>query len=135
MKYKLYVSGFCSETRNFESSMGIGGVILNDEGDEKVFSKYLGKGTITEAHIHGILYGIDKVIKDNSLSELTIYSTNMMIINLLNRKNVEIPNRIEELTKELIKKVHKLEFKVNYEYFEVNEYKYVRNLAEEAMKS
>lgn len=134
MKYRLYVSGFCNETRNSESSMGIGGVILNDTGYERIFSKYLGKGTILEAHVYGILHGISEVSKDEKISELTIYSTNLMIINYLNKKSVEMPKKIENLAKKLIKSIENLEITINYEYFEINDYKYVRNLAEEAIK-
>ena len=134
MKYRIYVSGFRKETRNSESSMGIGGVILNDTGYEKIFSKYVGKGTVLEAHVYGILHGINEISKDEKISDLTIYSTNLMIINFLNKKNVEMPKRIENLTKKLMKAIEDLEISINYEYFEINEYKYVRNLAEEAIK-
>lgn len=134
MKYRLYVSGFCNETRNLESNMGIGGVILNDNGKEMAFSKYVGRGTTIEAHIYGIIYGINEVIKDEKVSSLTIYSTNLMIINYLNKKNVKIPNKIEISMRKLMELTKNLEIVINYEYFEVNEYKYVRNLAEEALE-
>ena len=52
----------------------------------------------------------------------------------LNKKNVEMPKKIESLTNKLIKSIENLEISINYEYFEINEYKYVRNLAEEAIK-
>lgn len=134
MKYRLYVSGFCNERKKSESSMGIGGVILNDTGYEKIFSKYLGKGTTLEANVYGIIHGINEVKKDERIRDLTIYSTNLMIINYLNKKNVEMPNKIESLAKKLIKDIENLEITIKYEYFEINEYKYVRNLAEEAIK-
>ncbi len=134
MKYRLYVSGFCNETRNSESSMGIGGVILNDTGYENIFSKYVGKGTILEANIYGILHGINEISKYEKISDLTIYSTNLMIINFLNKENVEMPKRIENLTKKLIKSIENLEMSINFEYFEINEYKYVGNLAKESIK-
>ena len=134
MKYRLYVSGFCNETRKPESCVGIGGVILNDLGYERIFSKYVGKGTMIEANIQGILYGINHIINEENLSDLTVYSTNIMLINYLNKNNVEIPRNVVELTNNLIKLVENLKFKVNYEYFEVNEYNYVRNLAKEALK-
>ncbi|MDV4152698.1 ribonuclease H family protein [Clostridium sp. AL.422] len=134
MKYRLYVSGFCNETRNYESNMGIGGVILNDNGYEKVFSKEIGKGSIIEAHIHGIIYGINEAIKAEKISDLTVYSTNLMIINYLKMKNVEVPRKIEDLIDKILKESEKLKITINYEYFEANEYKYVRNLAEEAIK-
>ena len=134
MKYRLYVSGFCNERKKSECSMGIGGVILNDTGYEKIFSKYLGKGTTLEANVYGIIHGINEVKKDERIRDLTIYSTNLMIINYLNKEKVEMPKKIESLAKNLIKDIEKLEITIKYEYFEINDYKYVRNLAEEAIK-
>lgn len=134
MKYRLYVSGFCNEARNLESNMGIGGVILNDKGDEKIFSEDIGRGTAIEAHIYSIMYGINEIIKDENISSLTVYSTNLMIINYLNKKSVEIPKRAEVLIEKLINYLDSLKFSIKYEYLEGNEYKYVRSLAEEALK-
>ena len=57
-----------------------------------------------------------------------------MIINFLNKENVEMPKRIENLTKKLIKSIENLEMSINFEYFEINEYKYVGNLAKESIK-
>lgn len=39
MKYSLYVTGKCNDTRSFQSNIGIGGVILNNNGNEISFSK------------------------------------------------------------------------------------------------
>jgi len=134
MKYRLYVSGFSNETRSFAGKMSIGGVILKDNDYEKVFSRDIGRGSIIEAHIYGIIYGINEVSKDENVSSLTVYSTNLMIVNYLNSRNIRIPERIEGLIENLIKSVEDFKFEINYEYFEVSDYTYVRSLAEEALK-
>lgn len=134
MKYRLYVSGFCNNTRNLISSMGIGGVILNDRGEEKVFSEMIGKGTIIEAHGYAILHGLNEIIKDKTAKSINVYSTNLLIIDYLNKKNVELPMKTKELIEKNLEILENNKISIKYEYFEVNDYVYVRNLAEEAIK-
>lgn len=134
MKYKLYVSGCCNNTRNLDSDMGIGGVILNDNCKEVIFSKDVGKGTVIEAHVHAILYGIEEIISNGDVSSIEVYSTNLMIINYMNNKIIDIPIRIKPIIRNLMEFTEKLKLSINYEYLEVNDYKYVRNLAEEALR-
>ena len=40
MKYRLYVNGKCKNTRKLTGNIGIGGVIINDEGKESTFQKH-----------------------------------------------------------------------------------------------
>lgn len=134
MKYRLYVSGFCNATKNLQSTMGIGGVILNDRGEEKVFSEMLGEGTIIEAHAYAILHGINEIIKDKTAKCINVYSTNLLIIDYLNNKNVELPMTTKELLEKNLEILDNAKIIIKYEYFEVNDYVYVRNLAEEAIK-
>lgn len=134
MKYRLYVSGFCNNTRNLQSSMGIGGVILNDRGEEKVFSEMIGKGTIMEAHCYAILHGINEILNDKTAKFINVYSTNLLIIDYLNKKNVKLPMKAETLLEKILEILDTAKISIKYEYFEVNDYVYVRNLAEEAIK-
>ena len=57
MKYRLYVSGYCSDTRDLQSNMSIGGVILSNNS-EREFSQMIGEGTLLESHVYAIIYGI-----------------------------------------------------------------------------
>lgn len=134
MKYSLYVTGKCNDTRNFQSNIGIGGVILNNEGIEVSFSKNVGKGTCVEAHIYGLVHGITEILKNKDADTIDIYVSNMNIVNYFNGKDIEVNSRTEILLSNLNNLIKILKIDIYFEYFEVNEYNYVRNLAEEALR-
>lgn len=133
MKYRLYVSGCCDNTRDLESYMGIGGVILSDNSEEFNFSKGAGKGTAIEAHIHAIIYGIQELSNNVDVSGIEVYSTNLMIINYMNNKIIEIPSKLKPIIKSLVELTENIKIDIYYNYYDIYEYRYVRNLAEEAL--
>ena len=133
MKYRLYVTGKCNDTRSFQSNIGIGGVILNNNGNEISFSKKVGRGTCIEAHIYGLVHGISEILKYSDAENIDAYVSNMNIVNYFKGKEIEINSRTEILLSNLKNLIKTLRLDINFEYLEVNEYNYVRNLAEEAL--
>lgn len=133
MKYSLYVTGKCNDTRNFQSNIGIGGVILNNYGEEVPFSKKVGMGTCIEAHIYGLVHGISEILKYSDAENIDVYVSNMNIVNYFKENDIEINSRTEILLSNLKNLIKTLRLDINFEYLEVNEYNYVRNLAEEAL--
>ncbi|MBD7915364.1 hypothetical protein H9660_09410 [Clostridium sp. Sa3CUN1] len=133
MKYRLYVSGYCSDSRALQSNMSIGGVILSSD-TEKEFSEIVGKGTLLESHVYAIIYGIDEILKNNKVTSIEVYSTNLMIINYINNMNIEIPINAKLIMKKLVKLIKDIEVDIKFEYFEGTEYKYVKNLAIDALE-
>lgn len=57
----------------------------------------------------------------------------MNIVNYFKGKEIEINSRTEILLSNLKNLIKTLRLDINFEYLEVNEYNYVRNLAEEAL--
>lgn len=133
MKYSLYVTGKCNDTRSFQSNIGIGGVILNNNGKEVSFSQKVGRGTCIEAHIYGLVHGISEILKYSDSENIDVYVSNMNIVNYFKGNDIEINSRTEILLSNLKNLIRTLRLDINFEYFEVNEYNYVRNLAEEAL--
>lgn len=134
MKYRLYVNGKCKNTRNFQSDIGIGGVILSDHGEEISFSRNVGVGTCSEAQIYAVLEGIDVISKFNNVTSITVYVSHLMLVEYLNGKKHEVSLGTEILVNRLKSIIKSLEISIYYEYFEVNDYNYVRTLAEDALK-
>lgn len=134
MKYRLYVNGKCKNTRNFQSDIGIGGVILNDHGEEISFSRNVGVGTCSEAQIYAVLQGVDEISKLNNATSIIVYVSNLMLVEYLNGNKVEVSPSTEILVNRLSSIVESLGISIYYEYFEVNDYNYVRTLAEDALK-
>ena len=134
MKYRLYVNGKCKNTRNFQSDIGIGGVILSDHGEEISFSRNVGVGTCSEAQIYAILQGIYEISKFNNATSIIVYVSNLMLVEYLNGREHEVSPGTEVLANRLNNLVEGLGIRIYYEYFEVNEYNYVRTLAEDALK-
>jgi hypothetical protein len=134
MKYRLYVNGKCKNYRSFQSNIGIGGVILNDYGDETSFSRNVGTGTCCEAQIYAILYGIDIISKSKDAESVTVYISNLMLVDYLNEKHIDISASTEMLVDKLKIFIKSLKLNVNFEYFDVSEYSYVRSLAEDAIE-
>ncbi|GAA0086175.1 hypothetical protein UT300007_26140 [Clostridium sp. CTA-7] len=133
MKYRLYVNGRCKNSRNFQSDIGIGGVILSDEGKEISFSRNIGIGTCCEAQIYAIFYGIDEILKQNNVTSITVYLSNLMVVDYLNGNKLYLNPSTEILVNKLINFIETLEICIYFKYFEVNEYNYVRTLAEDAI--
>lgn len=132
MKYRLYVSGYCSDTRDLQSNMSIGGVILSNNS-EREFSQIIGEGTLLESHVYAIIYGIDEILKNDKVTSIDVYSTNLMIINYMNSMNIELPKNAKLIIEKLVKLIDNVEVNIKFEYFDGNEYKYVKNLAVDAL--
>ena len=113
MKYRLYVSGCCNDTRDLDSDIGIGGVILSDNCKEIIFSKGVGKGTVIEAHVYAILYGIQVIISNGDVSNIEVYSTILMIINYMKNKSIEIPIRLKSILGKLTEFIETLKIGIN----------------------
>ncbi|MCR1952647.1 MULTISPECIES: reverse transcriptase-like protein [Clostridium] len=134
MKYRLYVNGKCKNTRNFQSDIGIGGVILSDHGEETSFSRNVGVGTCSEAQIYAILQGIDEISKFNNATSIIVYVSNLMLVEYLNGRKLDVSPGTEILVNRLNNLMKNLKISIYYEYFEVNDYNYVRTLAEDALE-
>lgn len=132
MKYRLYVSGYCSDTRDLQSNMSIGGVILSNNS-EREFSQMIGEGTLLESHVYAIIYGINEILKNDKVTSIDVYSTNLMIINYMNSMNIELPKNAKLTIEKLVKLIDDVEINIKFEYFDGNEYKYVKNLAVDAL--
>ena len=132
MKYRLYVSGYCSDTRDLQSNMSIGGVILSNNS-EREFSQIIGEGTLLESHVYAIIYGINEILKNDKVTSIDVYSTNLMIINYMNSMNIELPKNAKLTIEKLVKLIDDVEINIKFEYFDGNEYKYVKNLAVDAL--
>lgn len=133
MNYRLYVNGKCRNPRSFQGDIGIGGVILKDNGTEISFSKNLGIGTCCEAQVYAVLNGIYEIMKFNDASDVKVYISNLMLVDYLNGKKVDINSGTEYLLSKLKNIVNNLKVSLRFEYFEVNDYNYVRTLAEDAI--
>lgn len=134
MKYRLYVNGKCKNTRKLTGSIGIGGVIISDDGKEISFSKTLGAGTCCEAQIYAVFYGIEEILKFNDAEDINVYLSNLALVNYLNGENSEISNNSKILAKKLKEYINKLKVRIIFGYFDVRDYLYVSSLAEEAIK-
>ena len=132
MKYRLYVSAYCSNTRALESNMSIGGVILSNNS-EREFSKIIGNGTLLESHVHAIEYGINEILKNDEVTSIDVYSTNLMIINYMNGIYIELPKKTKLIIEKLVKLIESVMVNIRFEYFDGNEYKYVKSLAVDAL--
>lgn len=133
MEYRLYVNVKCKNPRNLKSNIGIGGVILNSKGEEFSYSKDFGLGTCCEAHIYGILEGLDKILELNNANKILIYSSNFMLTEYFNKKNPNINSHLKELSDNLKSYIEKINLDVEFIYYDYSEYQYVSLLAEEAI--
>lgn len=125
MKYRLYVNGKCKNTRKLTGNIGIGGVIINDEGKESTFSKTLGAGTCCEAQIYAVFYGIEEILKFNDAEYIKIYLSNLALVNYFNGQKSDISKNSEILAKNLKDYINRLNIKIEFNYFEAREYIYV----------
>lgn len=132
MKYRLYVSGYCSDTRDLQSNMSIGGVILSNNS-EREFSQIIGEGTLLESHVYAIIYGINEILKNDKVTSIEVYSTNLMIINYMNGMNIEVPKNTKLIIEKLVKLIDEVKVNIKFEYFDGNEYRYVKSLAVDAL--
>lgn len=132
MKYRLYVSGYCSDTRDLQSNMSIGGVILSNNS-EREFSQIIGEGTLLESHVYAIIYGINEILKNDKVTSIDVYSTNLMIINYMNGMNIEVPKNTKLIIEKLVKLIDEVKVDIKFEYFDGNEYRYVKSLAVDAL--
>lgn len=133
MKYRLYVNGKCKNSRSFKSDIGIGGVILDEKGNEISFSKKLGKGTCFEGHIYAIKMGLEEILKNKNITSIFIYVPNLMLVNYFNGFNVDISNNTRILADDLKKFLDIINIQINFNYFEANEYNYLLDLVDDAI--
>ena len=133
MEYRLYVNVKCNNPRNLKSNIGIGGVILNSRGEQISYSKDFGLGTCCEAHIYGILEGIDKILELKDVDKITIYSSNLMLTEYFNNRQTNINSHLRELSNNLKDYISKINVNVEFNYFDYSEYNYVSLLAEDAI--
>jgi len=133
MEYRLYVNVKCNNPRNLKSNIGIGGVIINSKGEQMTYSKDFGLGTCCEAHIYGILEGIDKILELKNANRILIYSSNLMLIEYFNKKKTNINSHLKELSDNLKSYISKMNLNVEFNYYDYSEYKYVSLLAEDAI--
>lgn len=133
MNYKLYVNGKCESPRSFNANMGIGGVILNEYGKEISFSKNVGIGTCCEAQVYAVLNGLYEILKFKDASSINIYISNLMLVNYLNEKEIDISSSNKALFLKLKDIIGEININMRFEYFEVNDYNYIRTLAEDAV--
>ena len=133
MKYRLYVNVKCKNSRSFQSDIGIGGVILDEKGKEISFSKNLGKGTCFEGHIYAIRLGVEEILENKNVTQISIYLSNLMLVNYFNGFNVDISSNTRNLASSLKKFLDNTNIQMNFNYFEANEYNYLLDLVEDAI--
>lgn len=133
MEYRLYVNVKCKNPRNLKSNIGIGGVILNNKGEQFSYSKDFGLGSCCEAHIYGILEGIDRILELNNAKKISIYSSNLMLIDYFNMRKNHINSHLKELADNLNFYISKMNLDIEFNYFDSLEYQYVSVLAEDAI--
>lgn len=133
MEYRLYVNVKCKNPRNLKSNIGIGGVIINKHGEQISYSKDFGLGTCCEAHIYGILEGIDKILELKNAKRISIYSSNFMLIEYFNMRKTNINSHLKELSDNLRSYIAKINLEVEFNYYDYSEYQYVSLLAEDAI--
>ena len=133
MKYRLYVNGKCKNSRSFQSDIGVGGVILDENGREVSFSKNLGKGTCFEGHIYAIKIGVEEICRNENITNISIYIPNLMLVNYFNDFNVDISNNTKNLANDLKNFLRDINIEMSFNYFEANEYNHLLDLAEDAI--
>lgn len=133
MKYRLYVNGKCKNSRSFQSDIGIGGVILDEKGRELSFSRNLGKGTCFEGHIYAIKIGVEEILSNDNITNISIYIPNLMLVNYFNDLNVDISHTTKKLANDLKNFLRDSNIQITFNYFEANEYNHLLDLAEDAI--
>lgn len=133
MKYRLFVNGRSKNTRDCKSDIGIGGVIINEAGEQISFSKNMGIGTCSEAQIYAVMHGIDNILKLNNATDITVYLSNLMLVEYLNGKKLQLSAGTSILANRLRGYTQNFNISINFEYFDFSEYNYVVGLAEDAI--